>query len=343
MLMKKLEWDVAEVLEYERTYQYVPSPTENSNLSELFALRVRSCGEIYNQKVYIAKPGNLSIKKIPLVGEFVLIYKTFNQQSTDKKFRESWYYLSTVDLQSSINENMIPGISGELTAEQINTLTPGKSFSRKSVSPIQPYEGDVIIEGRSGNSIRFGSSIETMSNTPAGYYYKSPTWQSTQTGDPIIVLSNRLENQSLKEFVVENINSDASSLYLTSTQELNNLQLTKPLTIHNSFNGSQFVGIADRIILRAKRDLAVIDSEKGIILNTPNNIYIGGENASQPLVHGDVLVDILSKILDQLQFVPIQCGELTGGFLSKTQLNSARQKLNDLVSSKYRMEFNPRK
>ena len=83
--MKKLEWDVAEVLEYERTYQYVPSPTENSNLSELFALRVRSCSGIYNQKVYIAKPGNLSIKKIPLVGEFVLIYNTFNQQSSDKQ------------------------------------------------------------------------------------------------------------------------------------------------------------------------------------------------------------------------------------------------------------------
>jgi len=343
MLTNQIEWDVAEVLNYERTYQYVPTPTENSNLSEVFALRVKSCSQLYNQKIYIAKPGNLSIKKIPLVGEFVLIYKSFNQQTTDKIWRETWYYHSTIDIQSSINENMMPGISGGRTAEEINAIKPGNTFSRKSISPIQPYEGDVLIEGRNGNSIRFSSTLTT--NYPSNHYYKTPSWlgPDTTAGDPIIILSNRTINKNKKEFVVENAEQDASSLYLTSTQELNDLQLTKPLTIHNSFNGSQFVGIADRIILRAKRDLAVIDSEKGIILNTPNNIYIGGEKASQPLVHGDVLVDILSKILDQLQFVPIQCGELTGGFLSKTQLNSARQKLNDLVSSKYRMEFNPRK
>lgn len=327
MLMKKLEWDVAEVLEYERTYQYVPSPTENSNLSELFALRVRSCGEIYNQKVYIAKPGNLSIKKIPLVGEFVLIYKTFNQQSTDKKFRESWYYLSTVDLQSSINENMIPGISGELTAEQINTLTPGKSFSRKSVSPIQPYEGDVIIEGRSGNSIRFGSSIETMSNTPAGYYYKSPSWQSTQTGDPIIVLSNRLDNQAKKEFVVENINSDASSLYLTSTQTLSNLKLSKELTIYNSsFNQSQFVGVGDRIILQAKKDIAVIDSAKSIVLNTPGEVKIGDDSADQSMVHGEILYEIILKLVNA-----IGAGGTADGAIVTTNATTIISQIFDLL------------
>ena len=327
MLMKKLEWDVAEVLAYERTYQYVPSPTENSNLSELFALRVRSCSGIYNQKVYIAKPGNLSIKKIPLVGEFVLIYKTFNQQSSDKQFRESWYYLSTVDLQSSINENMIPGISGELTAEQINTLTPGKSFSRKSVSPIQPYEGDVIIEGRSGNSIRFGSSIETMSNTPAGYYYKSPSWQSTQNGDPIIVLSNRLDNQAKKEFVVENINSDASSLYLTSTQTLNNLKLSKELTIYNSsFNQSQFVGVGDRIILQAKKDIAVIDSAKSIVLNTPGEIKIGDDSADQSMVHGEILYEIILKLVNA-----IGAGGTADGAIVTTNATTIISQIFDLL------------
>jgi len=136
--MNQIEWDVAEVLDYERTYQYVTTPTENSNLSELFAIRVRSCSQLYNQKIYIVKPGNISIKKIPLVGEFVLIYKSFNQQTTDKIWRETWYYHSTIDIQSSINENMIPGISGQRTAEEINAIKPGNTFSRKSISPIQP-------------------------------------------------------------------------------------------------------------------------------------------------------------------------------------------------------------
>jgi hypothetical protein len=235
---------------------------------------------------------------------------------------------------------MLPGISSNSSQQEIQNIKPGKTFEQRVISPLQPYEGDTLLEGRWSNSIRLGSSI---ASSPAGHYYKSAPWSSNKSGDPIIVLSNGRKNLTKKEFVVEDVEQDASSLYLTSTQQLNNLKITKPLTIHNSFDGSQFIGIADRIILRAKRDIAVIDSELGIVLNTPNNIYIGGEKASQPLVHGDVLLDVLGKILDHLQFVPIQCGELTGGFLSQTQLSSARKKLDDLVSSKYRMEFNPRK
>ena len=306
----------------------------------MFAIKIRTCGDYFNTRIIIAKPGNISNKQIPLIGEFVLVYKTFNELTTTTQWRETWYYLTTISVQSSINENMLPGISSNSSQQEIQNIKPGKTFEQRVISPLQPYEGDTLLEGRWSNSIRLGSSI---ASSPAGHYYKSAPWSSNKPGDPIIVLSNGRNNKTKKEFVVENIEQDAASLYLTSTQQLNDLKITKPLTVHNSFDGSQFVGIADRIILRAKRDLAVIDSELGIVLNTPNNIYIGGEKASQPLVHGDVLLDVLGKILDHLQFVPIQCGELTGGFLSKTQLASARRKLDDLVSSKYRMEFNPRK
>ena len=338
---RKLEWDVGEVIDYDYTYRY-ESPDKSSvgNTNSLFAIKIRTCGDYFNTRIIIAKPGNISNKQIPLIGEFVLVYKTFNELTTTTQWRETWYYLTTISVQSSINENMLPGISSNSSQQEIQNIKPGKTFEQRVISPLQPYEGDTLLEGRWSNSIRLGSSI---ASSPAGHYYKSAPWSSNNPGDPIIVLSNGRNNKTKKEFVVENIEQDAASLYLTSTQQLNDLKITKPLTVHNSFDGSQFVGIADRIILRAKRDLAVIDSELGIVLNTPNNIYIGGEKASQPLVHGDVLLDVLGKILDHLQFVPIQCGELTGGFLSKTQLASARRKLDDLVSSKYRMEFNPRK
>ena len=338
---RKLEWDVGEVIDYDYTYRYeAPDKSSVGNTNSLFAIKIRTCGDYFNTRIIIAKPGNISNKQIPLIGEFVLVYKTFNELTTTTQWRETWYYLTTISVQSSINENMLPGISSNSSQQEIQNIKPGKTFEQSVISPLQPYEGDTLLEGRWSNSIRLGSSI---ASSPAGHYYKSAPWSSNKPGDPIIVLSNGRNNKTKKEFVVENIEQDAASLYLTSTQQLNDLKITKPLTVHNSFDGSQFVGIADRIILRAKRDLAVIDSELGIVLNTPNNIYIGGEKASQPLVHGDVLLDVLGKILDHLQFVPIQCGELTGGFLSKTQLASARRKLDDLVSSKYRMEFNPRK
>lgn len=320
-----IEWDVAEVLEFERTYQYVPNAGENSNLSELFALKVRTCSQLFNQKIYIVKPGNLSIKKIPLVGEFVLIYKTFNQQSTDTKWRETWYYLSTIDVQSSINENMLPGLSGEKTAEQINNTQPGYTFSRKSISPIQPYEGDVLIEGRNGNSIRFSSTLNTK--YPSNYYYKSPSWQGTKTGDPIIILSNRTINRDKKEFVVENINSDASSLYLTTTQTISDLKLSKELTIYNStFNQSQFIGTGDRIILQAKKDIAVIDSQKAIVLNTPGEIKIGDDSADQAMVHGEVLYQIILKLVNA-----IGAGGTANGSMVTTNATALISQIYDLL------------
>lgn len=352
--MNKIHWEVAEVLGYDYTYQYVPPSDSNpGNTDQLFALKVQTLTQFFKRDVFLARPSNMSSKQIPLIGEIVLIYKSINDHSNSNNYREGWYYLSSIGVHSTINENRLPGISSRLTDEAIEQIPAGLTFKSKAVSPLQPYEGDTIYEGRWGQSIRLGSSIASYPTTgfekpqtSNGYYHKQAPWFTPGqiAGDPIIVISNGRKTLPRKELVVENLEQDASSLYLTSTQNLDTLKLSKDLTVHNnSFVGSQFVGVADRVILRAKQDVAVIDSQEGIVLNTPNNIYIGGEAASQPLVHGDVLLDILNKILDHLQFVPIQCGELTGGFLSKTQLASARNRLVDLVSSKYRMEFNPRK
>jgi hypothetical protein len=315
-------------------------PTYKQNIdgkksNKLYQIRCRLISNDVTKNECVAYPADVNIKKIPIIGEHVLIFRAYSDDSRYTSKKPAWYYLTNIAISTNINNNATPGISGK----DLEESPIGTTFEDRTVPAMQPYEGDILVQGRFGNHIRLGSTVKN-SNT----YDQMPTWSKGNDGDPIIILStNKSRNINNPSLLVENAEQDAASLYLTSTQQLNALKVTKPLTIHNTFNGSQFVGIADRIILRAKQDIAVIDSEKGIVLNTPNNIFIGGEKASQPMVHGDVLLDVLSKILDHLQFVPIQCGELTGGFLSKTQLASARKRLNDLVSSKYRMEFNPRK
>ena len=335
--MNELRWDVAEVLDYDYTYQYVP-PTDQSsgNTDKLFSIKVRTVSSLFNAEVFDVRPSNINLKQIPLVGEFVLIYKTFNEYTSKSRRREGWYYVTTIDVHSNINENLLPGITGDLTDTEIANIKPGKTFKSKAISPLQPYEGDFLLEGRHGNSIRFGSSINT--SYPAKYYHASPTWFSTRSdndGDPIIILSNGRKNLTNKEFVIENIEQDASSLYLTSTQHVDTLTLSKDLTIHGySYVGSQFIGAADRIILRAKKDIAVIDSDMAIVLNTPGEIYIGGEDADENLVHGKVLESILQKILNQLKS-PIQCGTMSGTFLDTSAINSAQSQLKQLKNSKY--------
>lgn len=334
---RRIEWDVAEVIEYDYTYQYIPNDQDNATVDQLFALKVRSCSTYFNDKLRLVRPSNMNMKQIPLVGEFVLIYKTFNQQATSDRWRESWYYVCSIDIQSAINHNMLPGLSDGAIQEDIDAKEPGKTFKQKVVSPLQPYEGDFLLEGRFGNSIRFGSSVNT--SYPTGYYYKSAPWNTANgDGDPIIVLSNGRNNLPAKELIVENIETDASSLYLTSTQQLDTLKLSKDLTVHNNaFAGSQFVGVADRVILRAKQDVAVIDSEEGIVLNTPNEIYIGGEDASEPLTHGLVLQQIIQLLVQSIAAGATGPGGAPCVTNASDLLGQISNLLPDLNSTKYKI------
>jgi hypothetical protein len=70
-----IQFDVAEVLEYDYTYRYVDPAQPDGNVNKLFALRVKSCNSYFNEKPFIARPINMNMKRIPLVGEFVLIYR----------------------------------------------------------------------------------------------------------------------------------------------------------------------------------------------------------------------------------------------------------------------------
>jgi hypothetical protein len=292
-----VQFEIAEVLAYTDTYKYIDPESPNGNTSNLFAIQVRSCSTYFNNKPITAKPANINTKRIPLVGEYVLLVKTFNQEATSKKWRHSWYYLSTIDIQSSINDNTIPGLSIQLTQEQIDSTLPGVTFKPKVISPLQPYEGDVLMEGRWGNSIRFGSTVDLSDS-----YSIDRPWGGKQSGDPITIISNGQKNYPNKQFTVENIETDDASLYLTSTQQLSSFVLNNRLgigTSESAFTKSQFIGVADRIILKAKTDVVALDSQKGIELLAPK-VKIG-TGPYEPMLQSDATVDVIRKIIQVIQ------------------------------------------
>ena len=344
---EQVQFEIAEVLAYDDTYKYIDPTSPNSNTSDLFSIQARGCSTYYNKNIITAKPANINMKRIPLIGEYVLLVKTFNQESTSVTWRHGWYYLSTVDIQSSINDNTIPGLSIQLSQEQIDATLPGVTFKPKVISPLQPFEGDVLMEGRWGNSIRFGSTVDLSDS-----YSIDRPWEGKQNGDPITIIANGQKNYTNKQFTVENIETDDASLYLTSTQSIPNLLLgnsntRSPISCYlpneSQFAKSQFIGVADRIILKAKTDIAVIDSPLAIILNTPGEIKLGNDSATESMVHGDVLLNILQKIISQLQS-GIQVGDTyaaEGGYTNKASYaKDAQSLLTELLSSKYFMQKN---
>lgn len=283
----------------------------------------------------IAKPADLNTSKIPLVGEHVLVFRGYRADSNVESRKTEWFYLNTLSISSDINLNAIPGVSDSRIS---GSAAPGDSFKERVVSILQQFEGDVVLQGRWGNSLRFGSTIDTKNIKVE----QQPTWIGNRTGDPITIISNNRINED-DSYGIEQIKDENAAIYLTSTQQLPTLTLgtsqeKNPLRCftptESQYAKSQLIGTADRIVLKAKTDVAVIDAPKAVILNTTGDVKIGSDEANISMVHGDVLLVILQKILNQLN-VPVQAAHLTGTFLDKSNIQSAQRDLQKLLSSKY--------
>jgi len=284
-------------------------------------------------------PINTGIKQMPVIGEVVLIFEAYDHTTAFNRRHTTWYYFNPISIQSSINQNITP----------INTtkFTPDSNFIQTNISPLQPYMGDMLIEGRWGNSIRLGSTnkFDTKLHSIA------PTWVGNNPADPIIILSNSRKNKDSKTYITENIETDSASLYLTSTQKISNLKLgtseqknslKKFTPVESLYEKSQFIGSADRIVLKAKTDVVVLDSPKGIILNTTGEIHLGKDESSEPMVHGDVLFQIVQDLIRQMRSV-IKCGSSVGGFMDTQYVKRAESKLKELRSTKYYLQKQTKK
>lgn len=311
---------------------------DETDVNRLFTIDVLVRYKNNNKIFERVKPANNNIKQIPLIGENVLIFQGFSHDSNRNKRDPQWYYTLPIGVQSGTNTNYLP----------INSVkfNPDTDAIERIISPLQPYLGDLITEGRWGNSIRLGSTISTSN------YDKTPSWKGNTAGSPIIILSNSKESEKGRKFIVESIEQDYSSLYLTSEQSLPELllgdrnsrnPLTKFTPSESQYSKSQLIGVADRIILKAKTDVAVLDSPIGIVLNTTGDVKIGSDDADSSLVHGDVLITILQKIINQL-LSGIQVGDTyapIGGYTNGGKhAKDAQELLQELLSSTYFIKKN---
>jgi hypothetical protein len=161
------------------------------------------------------------------------------------------------------------GTSGDIPEATLNSPTnpSQQTFVEKdNIHPLQSYAGDLIYEGRFGQSIRFGNTAKGTNNT----------WSSVgENGDPIMILRNGQNPEITTDGwvpTVENLDKDLSTIYLTSTQKLsvdNNTisrftqfnTLGRAITLNN-YTGPQIFTNTDRIVLNAKNDSVLIGSKK---------------------------------------------------------------------------------
>ena len=282
-----------------------------------------------------AKPLYGNIKNYPLINEIVYILSlpsTLIGQLTSNTIS---YYVNTVALWNHPHHNAYPSNSNEKPStqqkgynqtelgntskitDQTLEISLGNTFvERSNIHPLLPFEGDVIYEGRWGNSIRIGSTVKNSPNT----------WSSIGTnGDPILILRNGQGKQTEEGWlpVVENINNDESSIYLTSTQNI-------PLKIDNinynsytnytpqtpdKYTGKQVIVNSGRLVFNSNTDHILLSSAltigfnsvKGFNFDTKANfvvdapsIKLGSKDATQSMIKGDLLITELQSLLSQL-------------------------------------------
>ncbi len=174
----------------------------------------------------VAKPLFTFVKNYPLINELVLITST---KSKDNKI--SSYYFPILNIWNHPHHNALPYIKDTKNQDYNQTINRkleeastniklGNYFQEKlNIKPLLPYEGDTIIEGRFGNSIRFGSTnISDKVGTPNG-------WSNVgELGDPITIIKNGQPQLDGKGWIpnIEDIANDVSSIYMTSNQQLSN-------------------------------------------------------------------------------------------------------------------------
>lgn len=310
-----IQFHVAECIGgYDGTYKRTTGPDEPDNVNNLYTTLL----EIYSSdsdtnRVY-AKPYSLNGPvQVPVCGEHVIVFKSYSADNNSDTGVIQWYYIPMpIALSSGINNNMLPGISSEENQADENHVD-------KSISPLQNFPGDVTIQGRWGNSIRFGS---TTTNQDISV---NSTWVEGDNGDPIIILSNTKTNKPDKEFVVEDITSDYSSLWLTSTQRLTTLNLNiNPLKSDIKKYKSQFVGVGDRVILQSTSDIVGLDSPTAIELRAPE-IVIGSSKNKEGILHSRQVIDAILTLRSMIMF------GLKGPSGKSIRLSDFGQELSDEV------------
>ncbi len=220
-----------------------------------------------------AQQSSAHIKTIPIIGEIVEIASMPNLSASTSERNSNKYYTRIVNTWNNANSGAYP----DLANNPDNDLTLGGTFKELGkVNPIRSTPGDIQIEGRQGQSIRF----------TGGKGSGNPWVDDENIGSPVTIISNgQSDTEDGFSTLGENINEDNCSIYLVSNHQI-------PLTPasekrdtcdedpekSDQFKGSQILLNAGRLYLNAKQSDIQLSSIKSIGLNTEGSINIDGSS-----------------------------------------------------------------
>ena len=218
----------------------------------------------------------------------------------------------------------------------LNGNSGGDFIEKGNIRPILSFIGDQIFEGRFSNSLRLGSTSPSQGSVVNN-------WSTTgEIGSPITILRNG-QPKDLGEPgwlpITENINTDLSSIYLTSTQQIPiEISVASSTTgggtsvpfsdiiketpqSPQSYNQQQIILNSGRLIFNTNVDSILMSSQKSIamesveglgikslegnvnLLSPKGIVSLGRQNASESLILGDAFITQFSSLLENLNIL----------------------------------------
>jgi hypothetical protein len=279
-------------------------------------------------------PNNSSI---PLKNEIIYVISLPDANVQSNVNSTTYYYFQPINIWGSTHHNAIPDPITQPSNPESQTqdyqqteagavrrvsdgsteIDLGNNFTEKlSVRNLQPYPGDLIYQGRWGQSLRFSSTVQ---NAPI----PNPWSDSGEDGDAITIIRNGQYEEEADPWIpqVENINEDKSSIYLTSTQKIPIEVASDSYKSYNSspespqvYAGNQIILDSGRLLFNAKSDAILLTSNDTINLNSINSVNIdtqqtviqspevllGDKSATESLIFGDKFLNDLSKLLSSM-------------------------------------------
>lgn len=263
-----------------------------------------------DEKLNWAFPMESNISEYPLIDELVIIYPLLDRMYYTRKLNVS--NRPTDQRFFGLNKEMQPSIEGKRNLSnilksvanpvkiKIGSSNNVKFKDLKNIYRLRHSEGDVIFEGRSGHSIRFGSS----------WLNDKHFISATKDQSPNLLLRIGPDEDALKSkpdspyaTVIEDINKDKSSIWMVSDQDVKIELSTKNTTIHGKsildfpqkLDGNQIVINTDRYVLNTKIGKILLHSYDGLHLTSAKDVSIDVNRDYFSWISRDSKIDIIGN------------------------------------------------
>tara|TARA_R110000868_G_scaffold61110_1_gene185847 strand:+ start:4497 stop:5675 length:1179 start_codon:yes stop_codon:yes gene_type:complete len=237
-----------------------------------YRLQNTEASEDTSTRLDFAYQGAGQIKTVPVVGEIVQLTSQPTSKKTSLVDKFTTYYTRTVNVWNNPNSNTYLDVYSNST---LDVSSNGDFDESATINPIKSALGDVQIEGRQGQSIRFTGAKGDA----------NPWVDNSNKSKPIILISNgQIETEEGFTTITEDINEDEASLYFVADHQVPLNQASNrresynnPPTQADQFKGNQVLLNAGRLFFNAKEKDILLSSVESIGLNTRGSINLDAE------------------------------------------------------------------